>query len=167
MLYIAEKPSVARAIAEQLQIKSKSDGFIICANDTVTWCFGHLLELAEPDSYLPENVPIINDHKKWRWEDLPIIPKTWILEPKKECKKQIGIIKKLLSTTDTVVNCGDPDREGQLLIDELLEYLHYSGNVKRYWCNAVDSTSIKRALSTIKNNRIYSGIILTGTYLTI
>ncbi len=158
MLYIAEKPSVARAIAEQLQIKSKSDGFIICANDTVTWCFGHLLELAEPDSYLPENVPIINDHKKWRWEDLPIIPKTWILEPKKECKKQIGIIKKLLSTTDTVVNCGDPDREGQLLIDELLEYLHYSGNVKRYWCNAVDSTSIKRALSTIKNNSDYQGM---------
>lgn len=74
MLFIAEKPSVARAIAEQLGIVKKSDGYITCKDNTVTWCFGHLLELAEPDEYLPDDLPVSNGHKIWRWEDLPIVP---------------------------------------------------------------------------------------------
>lgn len=158
MLFIAEKPSVARAIAEQLGIVKKSDGYITCKDNTVTWCFGHLLELAEPDEYLPDDLPVSNGHKIWRWEDLPIVPEHWKLKPKKDCKKQIKIIADLLKTNTCVVNCGDPDREGQLLIDELLEYLKYSGEVKRYWCNAVDQVSVQRALKDLKDNQKFLGM---------
>ena len=158
MLFIAEKPSVGRAIAEQLGIIHKSDGYIDCkGNHTVTWCFGHLFELAEPDIYLG-SVPAEDGKRLWRWEDLPIIPQKWIIQPKKDCKKQIKVIADLLKKNSCVVNAGDPDREGQLLIDELLEYQKYSGTVKRYWCNAVDPVSIQRALSSLKSNTEYSGM---------
>ena len=159
MLFIAEKPSVGRAIADQLGIIKKNEGYIDCTgNNTVTWCFGHLFELAEPEAYLDNSVPEKDGKKIWRWEDLPIIPGKWLLVPKKDCKKQIKIISGLLKKTECVVNCGDPDREGQLLIDELLDYLKYIGQVKRYWCNAVDSTSIKRALTSLKPNSEYQGM---------
>ncbi len=159
MLFIAEKPSVGRAVAEQLGIIGKEEGYINCkGNNTVTWCFGHLFELAEPDEYLDPSVPEKDGKKIWRWEDLPIVPQKWILLPKKDCKKQIRIISELMKKNSCVVNCGDPDREGQLLIDELLEYLNYSGDVKRYWCNAVDPVSIKRALSALKPNSQYQGM---------
>ncbi|WP_264767196.1 toprim domain-containing protein, partial [Klebsiella pneumoniae] len=82
-LFIAEKPSVAKAIAGELGTTTRGDGFIQCGDDFVTWCFGHMLEQAEPDVYLPEDVPRNNSGKKiWRAEDLPIIPETWISEPK-------------------------------------------------------------------------------------
>lgn len=76
-LFIAEKPSLARAIAASLGISKKQEGYIECANNTVvTWCFGHLLELASPDDYDPK-------YKKWSAETLPIIPNNWMLKAKK------------------------------------------------------------------------------------
>ena len=90
-LFIAEKPSVAKAIAEALGVTSKGDGYIECGTDKITWCFGHMLEQAEPDEYTPDDVPRNSNGKKiWRIEELPIIPETWILRPKDDAKKQIG-----------------------------------------------------------------------------
>ncbi|WP_020405854.1 DNA topoisomerase III [Hahella ganghwensis] len=157
-LFIAEKPSVANAIAETLGATGRGDGFIECGNNKVTWCFGHMLEQAEPDEYTPDDVPrAANGKKIWRVEELPIIPDAWIMRPKDDAKKQVKVIGGLLKEAKEIVNAGDPDREGQLLVDELLEYFGNTKRVLRYWAKALDSTSVKRALGDLKDNRDYSG----------
>ena len=159
-LIIAEKPSVARAIADILGIVKSDKGYIECNNDTVvTWCFGHMFELAEPDQYTPDSVPLSSKGSKlWRFEDLPILPSEWKLEESEKCKDQIKVIKGLLKNAQDVVNAGDPDREGQLLVDEVLEELKYSGKVLRYWSNAIDKKSVERALNDLKDNTDYAGL---------
>lgn len=160
-LFIAEKPSVARAIAQALgTLDTKKKGQIICENDTVvTWCFGHMYHLAEPDSYTGD-VPVSakTGKKLWRWEELPIIPTVWKLEATDSCKEQLKVIKDLLKQAETVVNAGDPDREGQLLVDEVLEEAKYKGQVLRYWANAVDDKSVKKALAQLNSNAEYKGL---------
>lgn len=158
-LFIAEKPSVAKAIASELGITGKGDGYITCGSDTVTWCFGHMLEQAEPDNYTPDDVPKnSNGAKIWRVDELPIIPEKWILNKKDDAKKQIKIIDSLIKNASQIINAGDPDREGQLLVDELLIYLGNKNPVLRYWANAIDSTSIKRALANLSENSKYKGL---------
>lgn len=161
-LFIAEKPSVAKAIIAELGTVKRFNGYVECkGNICVTWCFGHLLEQAEPDYYLPEDVPTTPKGKKrWRMEDLPIFPDNWKLLPKndKGVKNQLKIIKTLLSKADTVVNCGDPDREGQLLVDEILEFYRYRKPSLRFWASAQDSTSIKKALQSLKPNSQFKGM---------
>ncbi len=157
-LFIAEKPSVAKAIAAELPIKSKGDGFIDCGPDAVTWCFGHMLEQAEPDEYTPDDVPRNTSGKKiWRVEELPIIPRTWILRVKSSSKEQLRIIGELVAQATEIVNAGDPDREGQLLVDEVLEHFGNSKPVKRFWVSAQDSVSIRRGLAALRDNSSYIG----------
>ena len=129
-LFIAEKPSVAKAIAGELGITGKGDGFIECGGDKVTWCFGHMLEQADPDEYTPDDVPTGKSGKKlWRVDELPIIPQTWVLHPKDDAKKQLAVIGKLLKEAKEIVNAGDPDREGQLY--EYHEWEQQRGGVQR------------------------------------
>ena len=118
-LFIAEKPSLGKAIAAQLPGQKKpTRTHIQCGSDVVTWAFGHLYELAEPDAYLPDSVPVNGSGKKrWRLEDLPIIPQAWQKVAKASAKDQLAAIKALLKDVSEVVNAGDPDREGQLLVD--------------------------------------------------
>ena len=161
-LFIAEKPSVAKAIAAELGVASRGDGFINCKNDiVVTWCFGHLLEQAEPDAYLPDDIPKTKKGRKvWRMEDLPIFPSRWRMEAKTErgAKKQLAVIGKLLKTAASVVNAGDPDREGQLLVDEVLEHFKARQSVERFWVSAVDPASIRKGLAHLGDNRTYAGM---------
>lgn len=157
-LFIAEKPSVAKAIASELGQTGKGDGFIECGDTKITWCFGHMLEQAEPDEYTPDDVPTNNNGKKmWRVEDLPIIPETWILKPKEDAKKQLKIIGKLINESDLVVNAGDPDREGNLLVDDVLNHFKNTKPVKRFWVSSQDSVTIKRGLAALKDNNDYKG----------
>lgn len=161
-LFIAEKPSVGKAIAEALG-KTKSDkGYCETkSGDVVTWCFGHLMELATPDVYLPDDVPTTKSGSKvWREQDLPIVPDRWKIQVKSDCKAQFNVIKKLAqkSNITTIVNCGDPDREGQLLVDEILSFIGNKKPVLRYWASAVDSVSVKRALSSLESNEKYIGM---------
>lgn len=157
-LFIAEKPSVAKAIAAELGTTGKGDGYIECGSDKVTWCFGHMLEQADPDEYTPDDVPRGQSGRKvWRVEELPIIPDTWILKPKDDAKKQLNIIGKLLKESGEVVNAGDPDREGCLLVDEVLEHFRYSKPVRRFWVSAQDSVSVRRGLDALKSNVDYRG----------
>lgn len=157
-LFVAEKPSVAKAIAGELGEARKMDGFIQCGNDRVTWCFGHMLEQAEPDEYTSDDVPVSRSGRKvWRVEDLPIIPKTWILRPKDDVKAQLAVIGRLLKEATEVVNAGDPDREGQLLVDEVLEHFHNRKPVRRFWVSAQDSVSVRRGLADLKDNALYAG----------
>lgn len=157
-LFIAEKPSVAKAIAGELGQTGKGDGFITCGNDTITWCFGHMLENAEPDEYTSPDIPTNSNGKKiWRTEDLPIIPENWMLRPKDDAKAQLANIGKLIKQATEIVNAGDPDREGQLLVDEVLEHFKNQKPVKRFWVSAQDSVSVQRGLQSLKNNDDYAG----------
>ena len=150
-LFIAEKPSLGRAIAAELGVTQNNPTFQICGSDTVTWCFGHILEQYDPQDY-DDNL------RTWRRRDLPIIPNEWKLRPKKEAYTQLQVINHLLSEASSVVHAGDPDREGQLLVDEVLEHFHYTGPVQRIWLASLDSRSIQKALSTLKDNSNYANL---------
>lgn len=151
ILYIAEKPSLGRALAEVLpKPHRKGDGFITVGNgDVVSWCIGHLLEQAQPDAYSPE-------YKKWRLEHLPIVPKQWQLEVKANTRKQLSCLKKLIKKATVLVNVGDPDREGQILVDEVI---HHCGvpkakvtSAKRCLINDLNPSAVKKSLNNLKQN---------------
>lgn len=151
-LYIAEKPSLGRAIADVLpKPHKKAEGCIYVGNgDCVSWCVGHLLEQAEPDAYDPA-------FKKWQFEHLPIIPAQWLLKPKPATKKQLSVLKKLVKEADELVHAGDPDREGQLLVDQIFEYLKVGArkrdNIQRCLINDLNASAVKRALAQLRSNR--------------
>lgn len=148
-LFIAEKPSLGRAIADVIGVSQKEQTHIVCKNgDVVTWCFGHLLELANPEEY----------GAQWSREALPIIPGEWKLNPRKNVKGQLAAIEKLLKKSLTVVHAGDPDREGQLLVDEVLERFNYAGHVQRIWLSSLDETSVRKALADLKPNRDFEAL---------
>ncbi|SUI62915.1 DNA topoisomerase III [Shewanella morhuae] len=152
ILYIAEKPSLGRAIADVLpKPHKKGDGFIEAANgDCVSWCVGHLLEQAEPDVYNPE-------FKSWKFEHLPIVPDKWQLKPKATTRSQLTVLKRLVKQANTLVNAGDPDREGQLLVDEVIAYLGVTGDklhqTQRLLISDLNPQAVKRALTQLRSNR--------------
>lgn len=150
-LFIAEKPSLGKAIAAELGVTQTCQGYMVCGNDAVTWCFGHLLEQYDPDDY-------DEAWKMWRRSSLPMIPREWRLKPKESARAQLQVISNLLGEAATVVNTGDPDREGQLLVDEVLEHFRYTGPVQRIWLASLDSRSIQKALATLKDNRDYANL---------
>jgi len=151
-LFIAEKPSLARAIADVLpKPHRRGDGYISCGSgDTVTWCIGHLLEQAEPDAYDTR-------FARWNLADLPIVPEKWQLKPKPSVAKQLNVIKRLLVDAQLVIHAGDPDREGQLLVDEVLDYLELAPekrqSVQRCLINDLNPQAVERAISRLRDNR--------------
>ena len=156
-LFIAEKPSMGRAIAQGLEAlgdKSRSaDGCIHVGSDTVTWLFGHILEQYSPDEYDEK-------YKRWHIEDLPIVPSVWKLKVKPDAKKQYKIVSALAKEADEIVHAGDPDREGQLLVDELLAHIGVlkTKPVKRILLNALDVKSVQEALKHIRPNDEFVGL---------
>ena len=152
ILYIAEKPSLGRAIADVLpKPHKKGDGFITAANgDCVSWCIGHLLEQAEPDAY-------DDAFKSWKLEHLPIVPQTWKLMPKTKTRSQLTVLRKLVKQASAIINAGDPDREGQLLVDEVIAYLGVKGDklnqVQRLLISDLNPQAVKRALGQLRSNR--------------
>lgn len=146
-LFIAEKPSMARELAKNLpDPKRRGNGFIETGGGTVTWAYGHVLQQAEPEEYDAK-------YKRWRAEDLPIIPEEWKLLISPASKDQFHLICSLVEQADTIVNAGDPDREGQLLIDEILDYIGNTKPVERILLNALDEKSIAESLQDLRDNR--------------
>ena len=151
-LFIAEKPSLARAIADVLpKPHRRGDGFIACGQDQmVTWCVGHLLEQAQPDSYNSR-------FARWSLADLPIVPDKWQLQPRPSVARQLNVIKGLLEQASEVVHAGDPDREGQLLVDEVLDYLtlpaEKRARVQRCLINDLNPQAVERAIGRLRENR--------------
>lgn len=150
-LFIAEKPSLGRAIADALpKPLKKGDGFITAANgDTVSWCIGHLLELQEPEGYDPA-------FKKWSHDHLPIVPESWKLVVKKKTAKQLGVLRKLVKQASSLIHAGDPDREGQLLVDELINFLGVTGTKKtsaqRCLINDLNASAVTKAVNNLRSN---------------
>ncbi|WP_207062228.1 DNA topoisomerase III [Motiliproteus sp. SC1-56] len=151
-LYIAEKPSLGRAIAAVLpKPQRKEQGCIHLGNgDCVTWCIGHLLEQAEPHAYDPA-------FKRWGLEALPIVPERWQLTPRAKVRSQLAVIRRLVKQADTLVHAGDPDREGQLLIDEVIDYLGVPAakraGTQRCLISDLTPAAVRRALQNLRPNR--------------
>lgn len=151
-LYIAEKPSLGRAIADVLpKPHQRGEGFIKVANgDCVSWCVGHLLELEEPKAYDPA-------FEKWKLDDLPILPDQWRLKPKNSSRKQLSVLRKLIKEADEIIHAGDPDREGQLLVDQVINYLRVPkarlDKVQRCLINDLNPDAVSRALTALRPNK--------------
>ena len=144
-LYIAEKPSMARELATCLKNPQRGNGFIKTSGGIVTWLVGHVLQQVEPETYDPK-------YRSWRADDLPIVPKNWKLEVTPSTEQQFKIVKELINRADEIIHAGDPDREGQLLVDEVLDFVGNTKPVKRILLNALDETSILRANANLRNN---------------
>jgi DNA topoisomerase-3 len=150
-LFIAEKPSLARAIAEALPGPQKRARLHIeCgAGDVVAWCAGHILEMAPPEAYG-------DAYKTWRLESLPIAPKDWKLEV--SSPELLASIRRLLRSAKRVVHAGDPDREGQLLVDEVLHFLGYGGPVDRLLVRDLSPEAVRRQLVALEPNGKYRSL---------
>ena len=140
--YICEKPSQARDISRVLGVRQKSEGCFKGSDKVVTWCFGHLLEMASPDAY-DEAL------KRWCFETLPIVPQAWKLEVKKTARKQFNIVRQLLKQSTSVVIATDADREGESIAREILALCKWCGPVTRLWLSALDDSSIRKALANV------------------
>lgn len=148
-LVIAEKPMLARDIARAITGKNVSEtahlpitgnGYTVCA------CSGHLLELVEPDSIDPKW------GKPWSLDVLPVEVHNWPKEPTEDKKSLVEEIAGLLETCDSVIAAGDPDDEGQLIVDELLDYLGYTGKVERVYVNDNIEKNIVKAFDNLVPN---------------
>jgi DNA topoisomerase-3 len=154
-LFVAEKPSLARAIAEALPGPARpAKTHITCGDGSVVaWCVGHILETAPPERYRPEL-------KTWRLEDLPIVPRDWKLDVSRP--ELLRAIETLLERATRVVHAGDPDREGQLLVDEVLEYLGYQGPVDRVLLRDLNPDAVRRQLERLEPNAKYRPLSLSA-----
>ncbi|GHG59290.1 DNA topoisomerase 3 [Alishewanella longhuensis] len=161
MLYIAEKPSLGRAIAAVMpKPQHKEQGCIRLANgDVVSWCIGHLLEQAEPEDYDPQ-------FKKWQAAHLPIVPEQWQLKARKGCTTQLKLLKQLIKQADQLVHAGDPDREGQLLVDEVLAWAGAShakiAATQRLLINDLNPAAVSRALAQMKPNNDFKPLSVSA-----
>ncbi|KKN17409.1 hypothetical protein LCGC14_0966140 [marine sediment metagenome] len=150
LLYIAEKPSLGRAIAAALPGPyQKGQGWIRCGEGneaaTVSWCIGHLLEPAEPASYNPA-------WKAWSQQDLPMFPDKWQVTPKDSVRQQLNALESLIRQATTIVHAGDPDREGQLLVDEVIRYFGSEAPVKRILINDLTPAAVAKAIQQPRDN---------------
>jgi len=155
-LYIAEKPSLARAIAATLPGPyQKGQGYIRCGKGqdaaTVSWCIGHLLEPAEPARYNPA-------WQKWRLEHLPMFPEKWQLAPKDSVKQQLKILESLIRQANTITHAGDPDREGQLLVDEVLRFVGTQVPIQRVLINDLTPNAVAKAIRSPRDNQEFQSL---------
>ncbi|WP_028693701.1 DNA topoisomerase III [Pseudomonas cremoricolorata] len=141
-LFLCEKPSQAKDIAKVLGATRKGDGCWQGTDVCVTWCIGHLLETAPPDSYDAR-------YKRWALDDLPIIPEKWKMLVKTKTASQFKAVKRLLGEARELVIATDADREGEMIARELLEHCRYRGPVQRLWLSALDDASIRKALARL------------------
>ena len=136
-LIIAEKPELAKSIVNAIDGKlNKNDGYFEKGNYVVTWAYGHILRLKAPEEYDEEN-------------------KNWGKIPIDKTRKQFNVIKKLINECDEIINAGDIDEEGQLLIDEIIEYCKFKGTVKRIQTSAFNEDYLKKALKNLEPNSKY------------
>lgn len=153
-LFIAEKPSMAREISKCLPENKniqKRNGYFIQGDDVVTWVVGHVLHQAEPGDYDDKYI-------RWRPQDLPIVPTEWKLLVTDSSRQQFETVKELIGKADIIVNAGDPDREGQLLVDEVLYFVGNTKPVQRILLNALDEKSVKSALGDLRDNKDFHNL---------
>jgi DNA topoisomerase-3 len=157
-LCIAEKPSVAREIANILGARTRQDGYLEGNGYKVTWTYGHLCTLKEPDDYN-------NDWKKWSLNNLPILPSRFDtkLIKRKGISQQFGVIKKLCKQANVVINCGDAGQEGELIQRWVLKQAGYKGKVLRLWISSLTPEAIKKGFKNLKNASDFDNLYYAGS----
>ncbi len=149
-LVIAEKPSVAKSIADVLGALDRQDGYFEGGGYLVSWCVGHLIELAEPESYGDQ-------WKKWTYESLPVNPEHWQYEIKEDTKEQYDVLYGLLhdSRVDEVVCATDAGREGELIFRLVYEQAGCSKPMKRLWISSMEESAIREGFENLKPGSDY------------
>jgi DNA topoisomerase III len=144
---IAEKPSVAKDIAEVLGAKQRKDGYYEGAGYQVTWTFGHFCTLKEPEDYQPA-------WKFWRLEDLPMIPDSFGIKliNNDGVKKQFTVIENLIRNCEEVINCGDAGQEGELIQRWVLLKAKCNKPVKRLWISSLTEQAIREGFQKLKDS---------------
>ena len=150
ILVIAEKPSVAISIAKVIGATKKKDGYYEGNGYKVSWCVGHLIQMANPDAY-------DGKYAKWNISDLPIIPKEYKFEVAKATKKQFNILKKLMNDKeiDTVINACDAGREGESIFRLVYNEAKCKKKMQRLWISSMEDSAIKEGFSNLKNGEDY------------
>lgn len=154
---IAEKPSVARDIARILGANTSKDGYMEGNGYQVTWTFGHLCELKEPNDYM-------SNWKFWTLAALPMIPQRFGIKliPDQGIAKQFGTIKQLYSNADEVVNCGDAGQEGELIQRWVMQLAGVKCPVKRLWISSMTDEAIREGFKTLKDQKDYETLYMAG-----
>ena len=154
---IAEKPSVAREIAQVLGANRPMDGFMEGNGYQVTWTFGHLCELKEPQDYSPM-------WKRWSLSQLPMIPERFGIKLKadKGVEKQFQTIARLIQSADSIVNCGDAGQEGELIQRWVMQMAQAKCPVKRLWISSLTEESIRQGFQELKEQDQYQTLYEAG-----
>ena len=152
-LVIAEKPSVALSIAKVLGANDKKDGYMEGNGYKVSWCVGHLIQMANPDAY-------DSRYAKWNMEDLPIFPKEYKYEVTKATKKQFSILKKLMneSSVDTIINACDAGREGEAIFRLVYNEAKCKKKMQRLWISSMEDSAIKEGFDNLKDGKNYDNL---------
>ena len=154
---IAEKPSVAKDIARILGATSSHDGYMEGNGYQVTWTFGHLCTLKEPDDYTPM-------WKRWSLSALPMIPQRFGIKliDDKGIIKQFSVIEKLMQNADGIINCGDAGQEGELIQRWVMQKAQAKCPVKRLWISSMTDEAIREGFHTLKDQQEYQSLYLAG-----
>jgi len=157
-LCIAEKPSVARDIAEVIGAKQRNDGYYEGNGYWVTWTFGHLCTLKEPHDYNEK-------WKYWRLEDLPMIPEKFGIKliDDQGVKRQFSVIEKLVGMCEEVINCGDAGQEGELIQQWVLAKAKCKVPIKRLWISSLTEEAIREGFQSLKNGDQYKNLYAAGS----
>lgn len=149
-LIIAEKPSVALAIAAVVGAANRKNGYLEGNGYLVSWCVGHLVSLAQPENY---DLRLA----RWRRADLPILPDPWQYVPNEKTKKQLELLNALMNRPDieTVVCATDAGREGELIFRLVYDYCHCSKPVKRLWTSSLEEGAIREGMAHLKDAAEY------------
>ena len=152
-LVIAEKPSVAISIAKVIGAKNKKDGYYEGNGYKVSWCVGHLIQMANPDRYDEK-------YAKWNTADLPIIPSEYKYEAAKATKKQFAILKKLMNDkeVDTVINACDAGREGESIFRLVYNEVKCKKKMQRLWISSMEDSAIKEGFDNLKDGKDYDNL---------
>ena len=154
---IAEKPSVAKDIARILGANSSHDGYMEGNGYQVTWTFGHLCCLKEPDDYTP-------NWKRWSLSALPMIPQRFGIKviDDKGIRKQFSTIEKLMQAADSIINCGDAGQEGELIQRWVMQKAQAKCPVRRLWISSMTDEAIREGFGSLKDQNEYQPLYLAG-----
>ena len=152
-LVIAEKPSVAMALAQVLGARNRKDGYVEGNGYIVSWCVGHLVGLCDAAEYDEK-------YRKWRYEDLPIVPENWKHKVLAGTKKQFGVLKKLMndSNVEEVICATDAGREGELIFRLVYEQAGCKKPMKRLWISSMEEQAIKEGFASLKDGSCYDSL---------
>lgn len=152
-LVIAEKPSVANSLAAVLGAAERKDGYLQGNGYIVSWCYGHLVELARPAAYGEQ-------YKRWAYDALPILPEDWRYDVRQDKKKQLETLRSLMERADvaSVINACDCGREGELIFRLAYEYCECQKPIQRLWISSLEDAAIREGFANLRDGAAYDSL---------